>query len=116
LLLILLTGLWEGTKIRLKNHPILEFHKGPKVTFFFDGKKMEGYEGEPVAAALHAQGIRVLKHSSRHNRPRGLFCAIGNCSSCSMKVNGVPNVRICVEPLLDGMVIESQKGQGKLND
>ena len=101
--------------IRLENHPILEFNKGQKVTFLFNGEHFEGYEGEPIAAALHAQGIRVLRHSHRHNRPRGLFCAIGNCSSCNMRVNGIPNVRVCVEPLQDGMVVESQKGQGKLD-
>jgi ferredoxin len=101
--------------IRLENHPILTFNKGPKVKFLFNGQEVEGYQGEPIAAALHAQGIRVLKHSHRHHRPRGFFCAIGNCSSCNMQVNGIPNVRVCVEPLQDGMVVESQEGQGKLH-
>ncbi|NCC58234.1 MAG: (2Fe-2S)-binding protein, partial [Synergistales bacterium] len=30
-------------------HPILDFQRGEKVLFFFDGKEMEGYEGEPIA-------------------------------------------------------------------
>jgi predicted molibdopterin-dependent oxidoreductase YjgC len=84
------------------------------VKFLFNGEALEGYQGEPIAAALHALGIKVLQHSHRYNRPRGLFCAIGNCSSCNMRVNGVPNVRVCVAPLEDGMIVESQKGQGKL--
>ena len=80
----------------------------------FDGKKVEGLSGEPIAAALHAAGVRSLRHSSRFHRPRGLFCAIGNCSSCLMTVDGVPNVRVCVEPLRAGMQVETQAGKGKL--
>ena len=35
---------------RIKNHPILgETPKRKKVTFSYDGKLLEGYEGEPIA-------------------------------------------------------------------
>lgn len=96
---------------RLEQHPILTFDKGRKVTFTFEGQIMEGYEGESVAAALHANGVRVLHESEAKHRPRGLFCAIGNCSSCLMKVDGVPNVRTCVEPLREGLRVERQEGR-----
>ncbi len=84
------------------------------VAFTFDGQPMTGYAGEPVAAALHAAGVRTLRRSPKLDRPRGLFCAIGNCSSCLMTVDGVPNTRVCVEPLREGMRVESQTGRGKL--
>ena len=100
--------------LRIIEHPILEFTKGEKVTFTFDGEIVEGYAGEPVAAALHAAGVKVLSHSRNYGRPRGVWCAIGTCSSCNMRVNGVPNVRTCVEPLAAGMVVESQSGMGEL--
>ena len=100
--------------MRIENHPILEFPQRETVQFVFDGKALEGLDGEPIAAALHAAGVRSLRHSSRFHRPRGLFCAIGNCSSCLMTVDGVPNVRVCVEPLRAGMQVETQVGKGKL--
>lgn len=100
--------------MRITNHPILEFPPKEKVSFSFNGQPLEGYAGEPIVAALHAAGITVLKHSHELNRPRGLFCAIGNCSSCLMTVNGMPNVRVCVEPLIEGMSVETQVGRGKL--
>ena len=100
--------------MRIENHPILEFPQRETVPFVFDGKELEGLAGEPIAAALHAAGVRSLRHSSRFHRPRGLFCAIGNCSSCLMTVDGVPNVRVCVEPLRAGMQVETQVGKGKL--
>jgi len=100
--------------LRIEEHPVLSFEKGRKVKFFFDDKEIEGYEGEPIAAALHAVGVRVLRHSHNKNRPRGFYCAIGNCSSCLMTVDGTPNVRVCVEKLQEGMRVETQKGKGEL--
>lgn len=100
--------------MRITEHPILEFKKGPRVKFTFNGKELEGYEGESILAALHDSGVYVLSHSLVKHRPRGLFCAIGHCSSCAMRVDGVPNVRVCVEPLRAGMVVETQTGRGVL--
>lgn len=100
--------------MRIENHPIISFNRGNKIKFFFDGKEYEGYEGETIAAALHAAGVRVLGHSHRLGRPRGFYCAIGNCSSCLMVVNGEPNVRVCVEKLKEGMIVETQVGKGDL--
>ncbi len=100
--------------MRIQNHPILEFKKGRKISFTYNGTIVEGYQGEPIAAALHAAGVRVLSHSLNYKRPRGFWCAIGNCSSCNMQVNGIPNVRTCVEPLQDGMIVETQSGKGAI--
>lgn len=99
--------------MRIDEHPILAFPKRRRVNFIFEGQALEGFEGEPIAVALHVAGVKVLRHSIRDRRPRGFFCAIGNCSSCLMKVNGVPNVRVCVEGLREGMVVERQRGKGE---
>ena len=98
---------------RIEQHPILEFKKGREVTFTYEGQELKGYEGETIAAALHAAGVRSVHESEKKHRHRGLFCAIGNCSSCLMKVNGIPNVRVCVEPLREGIAVERQVGNVK---
>lgn len=100
--------------MRIENHPVLQFDRGEKVTFLYNGQEIEGYTTETIAAALHAAGIRRLGHSPELHRPRGLFCAIGNCSSCFMTVNGQPNVRICVTHVEAGMQVEEQEGRGKV--
>jgi len=100
--------------MRLQEHPILTFKRGKKLSFFFNGVPVEAYEGETIGAALHAAGIRELSHSIHQHRPRGLYCAIGNCSSCVMEVNGEPNVRICVEKVQAGMLVNTQEGKGRL--
>ena len=99
---------------RIGQHPILEYKKGKPVTFTFDGNVMQGFEGESIASALHAAGIRKLHESEVKKRPRGLFCAIGNCSSCLCRVDGRENVRICIEPLHEGMKVESQNSKAVL--
>jgi predicted molibdopterin-dependent oxidoreductase YjgC len=98
--------------MRVQNHPILQFQHGKKVTFTFEGQQIEGYDNEPIAAALVASGLKVLSYSRRLKRPRGFFCAIGNCSSCLMRVNGIANVRTCITRLEEGMVIERQQEKG----
>lgn len=98
--------------MRIEEHPILEFNRGKRLKFTFNGKEIEGYEGETIAAALHAAGVKVLGKSIFKHRPRGFYCAIGNCSSCNMIVDGEPNVRTCITELREGMTVETQHGKG----
>lgn len=100
--------------MRIQKHPILDFEKGKEIKFYFDGKEISAFEGETIAAALHAAGVKVLGESLFKHRPRGFYCAIGNCASCSMVVNGEPNVRTCITMVQEGMVVETQKGKGEI--
>ena len=96
---------------RITEHPILgTIEKGRKVSFTYDGKTVEGYEGEPVAEALKAHGVMVHRYTTKKHRPRGIFCAIGRCTDCVMVVDGVPNTRTCITPVREGMVVETQVG------
>jgi len=101
-------------ELRITGHPILDDLKDrEKVRICVDGKEMEAFAGEPIAAALFAHGIKVLRHTLVLNEPRGIFCNRGRCTDCIMKVNGRPNVRTCVTMVKDGMVIETLQGLGK---
>lgn len=78
------------------------------VTFRFDGRILTCRAGSSIAVALWEHGIRVLSHSPKYGRPRGLHCARGHCTSCLMRVDGVPNVRTCLTPVAEGMRVERQ--------
>ena len=96
---------------RIKEHPILGIQeKGRPVTFTFDGKELQGFEGEPIAAALKANGVMVHRYTKKQHKPRGIFCAIGRCTDCVMVVDNVPNVRTCITPLKEGMDVRTQYG------
>lgn len=99
---------------RIEQHPVLTFTRGRELSFSFEGRTLKGFEGETIAAALVASGIRLFRHSERLHRPRGFFCAVGRCSSCLMVVDGRPNVMVCMEPLREGCRVERQRGRGKL--
>lgn len=101
--------------MRIENHPVLDFNRGKRIKFTFNGREVEGYEGETIAAALHAAGVKVLGKSLFLHRPRGFYCAIGNCSSCLMVVDGVPNVKTCTTDLVEGMVVQTQEGKGVIS-
>ncbi|MFT8888684.1 MAG: (2Fe-2S)-binding protein [Ethanoligenens sp.] len=97
--------------MRIQEHPILgvpEKHK--QITFTYNGQRLQGYEGEPIAVALKAAGVMVHRYTAKRHRPRGIFCAIGRCTDCVMVVNGKPNIRTCITPLEEGMVVQTQDG------
>jgi sarcosine oxidase subunit alpha len=58
------------------------------LNFVFDGKELKGYEGDTLASALVANGIRVVGRSFKYHRPRGILTAC----------NEEPKVRIAGHP------------------
>lgn len=104
--------------MRIIEHPILGRLdlNGRIVNIFVDGHQIEAVEGEPIAAALAAAGIKKLRNTAIDHHPRGVFCAIGRCTDCAMAVDGVPNIRTCVTRVRRGMKIETQNGLGKWGD
>jgi predicted molibdopterin-dependent oxidoreductase YjgC len=99
---------------RIVHHQILgNLPEGKWIKIDVDGKKIKAREGETIAAALIAAGIKVFRYSVKRNEPRGLFCAIGRCTDCVMTVDNRPNVRTCVTLVENGMRIEIQKGLGE---
>ncbi len=100
--------------MRIDKHPILSFDHQKSVSFTYNGMRMQGVEGDTIASALHANGIKKLSESIHRKRPRGFYCAIGNCASCNMVVDDMPNVRTCITPLKEGMRIETQEDKGRV--
>jgi len=101
--------------LRIYDHPILPPLDKKTVTIYYNGRPLEALEGEPVAAALMAAGIRSMRSTPRYHEPRGVFCAIGRCTDCMMIVDGVPNTRTCVTPVYEGISVEWQEGLAALH-
>ncbi|ALX50052.1 (2Fe-2S)-binding protein [Lentibacillus amyloliquefaciens] len=93
---------------RIYDHPVLgALKENEYVTFSFNDEEYKGLKDESLAAALLANGIRTLRHHEETGRPRGVYCNIGHCFECRVKVNGKSGVRACLTPLKEGMVVES---------
>ncbi|TCP23452.1 sarcosine oxidase subunit alpha [Scopulibacillus darangshiensis] len=96
--------------LRIKKHPIL----GPDdfrntVAFTYNGKTINALEGDTLAAALLANGIRSLRAHEESGSPRSFYCNIGHCFECRVTVNGKEGVRACLTPVSRGVVVESGK-------
>ena len=103
--------------LRVKEHVILgEDRADEMVEIKVDCQKMKAKKGEMILAALLANGIIINRYTVKRKEPRGLFCGIGQCTDCAMVVDGKPNVRTCITPVKEGMVIETQHGTGKRGD
>jgi len=78
------------------------------VSITVNGRTLACAPDASLAAALWNHDIRILSHSHKYGRPRGVSCARGHCTNCLMRVDGVPNVRACETPLREGMVVSTQ--------
>ena len=93
---------------RLPPRPSQVTSPSQRVSFTFEGKRIEGVQGDTVGSALYASGVRTFTRSFKYHRSRGLLCVSGSCPNCLMNVDGVPNVRTCMEPLREGMSVRHQ--------
>jgi len=101
--------------MRLPPQPGERIDRDQSVAFRLGPWDMTGYHGDTIGSALYAAGRRVFSRSFKYHRPRGLLCCSGHCPNCMMTVDGVPNVRVCVEPLREGVVVTPQNVWGKLD-
>jgi predicted molibdopterin-dependent oxidoreductase YjgC len=78
--------------------------RGSAVAFTVDGATVTGIAGESLATALLAAGIRRLRSSPKSGASRGIFCMMGSCQECLVRVGGNA-VLACMEPVHAGMVV-----------
>ena len=50
-------------------------NRAAPLTFSFDGKSYQGFEGDTLASALLANGVQLFGRSFKYHRPRGLVGA-----------------------------------------
>ena len=100
--------------MRITHHPILgDLAEAETFEIIFDGKPIAAREGDTIASALIANGVKVFRRTPKRGEPRQVFCAIGRCTDCMMTVDGTPNVRTCVTLAEPGMVVQTQHGLGE---
>jgi sarcosine oxidase subunit alpha len=79
-----------------------------RITFRFERRTIEAFDGDTIGSALAAVGVTITARSFKYHRPRGLSCMTGACPNCLMQIDGIPNVRACTEPVREGMIVERQ--------
>ncbi|MEA4908777.1 MAG: (2Fe-2S)-binding protein [Chloroflexi bacterium] len=82
--------------------------RGKAVEIYVDGNPLIAYEGETIAAAMLAAGLRVFRHTPKTNSPRGIYCGMGVCFECLVTVDHVNAVRACMTQVYEGMHVETR--------
>ncbi len=78
------------------------------VTLIVDGVPRRADANATLAASLLAAGITAFRRDLG-GHPRAPLCGMGTCFECRVTVDGVADVRACLEPVRDGMRIETGK-------
>jgi methylglutamate dehydrogenase subunit C len=80
--------------------------------FFFDGRTLQGYQGDTLASALLANGVRLAGRSFKYHRPRGIYSAGPEEPNALVTLRygarREPNTRATVAELFHGLSAESQ--------
>jgi sarcosine oxidase, subunit alpha len=94
---------------------------GTRCEFRFNGRALQGIEGDTVASALLANGIRVVSRSFKFHRPRGVFSAGLEEPNALVQLHSgsraIPSARATLVTLTPGLEVSSQAGwPGVSND
>ncbi|MDH5207105.1 MAG: 2Fe-2S iron-sulfur cluster-binding protein [Burkholderiaceae bacterium] len=82
--------------------------RGKRVKIFYRGRQVDAFEGDTVASALLASGIDTFSRSFKYHRRRAPSCLSGQCSRCTMSVDGRMHVKTCQTSVREGMAVEPQ--------
>ena len=81
------------------------------VKFSFDGKTYMGLQGDTIASALLANGVKIIGRSWKYHRPRGIVGDGAEEPNALFQVEQggytTPNVRATQAEIYQGMVIKS---------
>ncbi len=94
---------------RIDRHPILPIPARSEISFAWRGRTFTAREGETIASALFANGVRIFGHHAKDGAPQGIFCANGQCAQCLVLADGIP-VKSCMELVRPGVRVEPVEG------
>ena len=97
---------------RLPESSTQVFNRSKPVTIYFQGKPIKAFEGDTVASALLDAGTEAFSRSFKYHRHRSASCLSGQCSRCTMNVDGRMHVRTCQTYVREGMTVEPQDSLG----
>jgi len=80
---------------------------GRWVDILVNGKPIRALRGEPLASALVAEGLLTMRRTLKTGSPRGMYCGMGTCFECLVRVNGEGFVRACMTRVEPGLEVET---------
>lgn len=104
------TGARKGVQVNRLDGGLIKGSKA--LSFTFDGKRYKGFEGDTLASALLANGVRLMGRSFKYHRPRGPLTSGSEEPNALVELRSggrqEPNTRATVAELYEGLEANSQ--------
>ena len=95
--------------MRRSDRLLLRADDRPAIALRWDrDERVEAREGDTVSLALLDAGVLETSRSPKYRRPRGAYCLRGDCGTCLVRIDGLPNRRACSTVAREGMLVEPQ--------
>ncbi|RVC74824.1 sarcosine oxidase subunit alpha [Mesorhizobium sp. M4A.F.Ca.ET.022.05.2.1] len=95
---------------RLANGGLID--RSTPLSFRFDGKTLLGFQGDTLASALVANGVKLVGRSFKYHRPRGILTAGSEEPNALVELRSgarrEPNTKATTAELYDGLEAASQ--------
>lgn len=85
-----------------------------RMSFRFEGRVIEAYEGDTIASALLASGQWLMSRSFKYHRPRGPISFAGHEANTLVQLGTEPNVFSDLRAVQEGDVVEPVNVLGSL--
>ncbi|MFQ5660118.1 MAG: glycine cleavage T C-terminal barrel domain-containing protein [Gammaproteobacteria bacterium] len=85
-----------------------------KMTFRFEGERVQGCFGDCIASALAANDRWLLSRSFKYHRPRGILTMAGQDANSLVQLPGDPNVPADRHPISPELEVTGQNYTGSL--
>jgi sarcosine oxidase subunit alpha len=101
------------------NKPHSRINLQQPLSFTFDGKNYQGFDGDTLASALLANGVRMIARSFKYGRPRGIVGHGAEEPNALIQLEKgavtTPNVKATQVELYDNLNAQSTTGWPSLN-
>lgn len=87
-------------------------NRSEPVDLVIDGRPVRAWAGQSVAAVLMARGRAGFSRDPKTGRVRGIFCGIGQCHECLVRIDDQDRVRACQTLIAPGMIVETGSEAG----
>lgn len=98
----------RGSRLQTGGH----IDRSKPISFFFNGKLYQGFEGDTLASALLANGVHLVGRSFKYHRPRGIMSAGSEEPNALIQLGEgertEPNIRATQIEIFDGLTATSQ--------
>ncbi len=104
----------SGNSHRLLGDAGLLIDRAKPIGFSFEGRTYGGFEGDTIASALAANGVKVLSRSFKYHRPRGILTMAGQDANTLVQLPREPNILADRHPVAEGLEVVGQNYSGSL--